>query len=339
MVSDKDLRYEDTSAPLAERVRKYVEDLQALVTARLQEIDGRARFRDDPWSRSGGGGGLSAVMEDGAVFEKAGVNTSTVHGELPARMVELLGEEEGPFFATGISLVIHPRNPYVPAVHANFRYFALGEDQLRPADQWFGGGADMTPYYPDLSDVQHFHGTWKDVCDRHPIADYDAFKQQCDEYFFLPHRDESRGVGGIFFDYVRDDPESAFAFVRDAGDAFLASYVPLVERHADDPYGERERIFQTVRRGRYAEFNLLYDRGTKFGIETRGRAESILMSLPPEVRWKYDWRPEPGTDEARALWFMKPRDWLMLRVQDVPAPESVEREASSGRYREPGRGV
>ena len=296
---------------MAHRMQRLVEDLQTRICDALEALDGQAAFRSDRWARAGGGGGLSRVIEGGDVWEKGGVNTSAVHGVLPERMAQAFGVEAATFFATGVSLVIHPRSPYVPTVHANFRYFALGDDLGRPDDQWFGGGADLTPYYPDMADVRHFHGTWKDVCDRHPrVADYAAFKRQCDAYFYLPHRKEARGAGGIFYDYLRDDPEALFRFSEDAGSAFLEAYLPIAERRKDEPYGERERRYQAIRRGRYAEFNLLFDRGTKFGIETEGRTESILMSLPPHAAWHYDWHPEPGTPEAEAQWFFQARDWL-----------------------------
>ncbi len=305
--------------PLPPRMQAFAEDLQQRICKALEAREAEARFQVDAWERPGGGGGRAAVMQDGEVFEKAGVNTSAVHGPLPVRMARALEVEPAPFFATGLSLVIHPRSPHVPTVHANFRYFALGDDRTAPVDQWFGGGADLTPYYPRLEDVQHFHRTWRDVCARHPeVADYAAFKKKCDEYFCLPHRKEARGVGGIFYDYLRDDPEATFAFTRDAGEAFLRAYLPLVERRAGAPYGERERHFQKVRRGRYAEFNLIYDRGTKFGLETEGRTESILVSLPPQVAWRYDEHPTPGSPEARAQWFFQPRDWLALTDKEVP---------------------
>lgn len=300
-----------TPATVAHRTQALVERLQREICAGLEAVDGEARFTDDRWKRDGGGG-LTRVMENGRVFEKAGVNTSAVFGRLPERMADALHVSPAPFFATGVSLVIHPLSPHVPTVHANFRYFALGDDLARPNDQWFGGGADLTPYYPVLDDVKHFHGVWKAVCDRHEVASYEAFKEQCDAYFFLPHRGEARGVGGIFFDYMRDDPEGAYAFVEDAGNAFLDAYVPIVERRLDIPYGEHEKCYHELRRGRYVEFNLLHDRGTRFGIETGGRTESILMSLPARVRWRYDWTPEPGTPEADAAWFFTPRDWLSL---------------------------
>lgn len=305
--------------PLAHRMKRFVEALQIRITKKLEDADGSTSFRVDKWDREEGGGGITAVLDGGRVFEKAGVNTSAVHGALPERLAEILEVEAKPFFATGLSLVIHPRSPHIPTVHANFRYFALGEDLMNPEDQWFGGGADLTPYYPRLEDVKHFHRVWKRVCDRHNgVADYDAFKDNCDEYFFLPHRDEARGVGGIFYDYLREDPEGTFFFSRQAGRTFLQSYLPIVERRKNAEWGERERRFQLVRRGRYVEFNLLYDRGTKFGLETDGRTESILMSLPPHVRWTYEYRSEDGSPESRALWYFQPRDWLSLESDDVP---------------------
>ena len=299
------------------RMQAFVQELQRTIRSAIEEMDGQAVFQEDAWVRSGGGGGLSAVLAEGAVFEKAGVNTSVVYGELPEQVLaDLLGNVSGAdtrsFFATGISLVFHPRNPHVPSVHANFRYFALGDDLAHPVNQWFGGGADLTPYYPVLKDIQHFHRTWKDVCDAHDAADYEAFKKRCDTYFYLPHRGEARGVGGIFFDGLREAPEGTFAFVQEAGKAFLHAYAPIVARRRHEPYGEREQAFQALRRARYVEFNLLYDRGTKFGIDTGGRTESILMSLPPVARWEYDWTPDPGTPEARLQWFLQPRDWLSL---------------------------
>lgn len=306
---------------LAHRMEEYVRDLQQRIRTALEELDDVGRFRVDPWDRPGGGGGVTSVLEEGTVFEKAGVNTSAVYGTLPERMTSVLGAEQTSFFATGISLVIHPRNPFVPIVHANFRYFALGEDLIEPDDQWFGGGADLTPFYPLLEDAQHFHRVWKDVCDRHASADYASYKRACDGYFFLPHRGEARGVGGIFFDYERADPEAMFAFVRDAGDAFVEAYLPIAARRMAMEYGEDERRYQELRRGRYVEFNLLFDRGTKFGIETGGRTESILMSLPPRVRWTYDFQPEEGSAEGRAAWFFEPRDWLDLNESDIPWKE------------------
>jgi len=251
------------------------------------------------------------VIEGGAVFAKGGVEVSAVHGDLPERAAQGLGVVPQPFFATGLSLVVHAVSPYVPAVHARFHYFRLGADPFAPADHWFGGGADLTPVYPFREDAADFHRVWKAVCDRHPgVADYARFKAWCDEHYYLPHRAEARGVGGIFFDGLRDDPEGAFHFVREAGRALLSAYVPLVARRKGMPWGEREAAFQRLRRGRYAEFALAFDRGTRFGLETGGRTESVLMSLPPEVAWRYDWRPAPGTPEAEATALFQPRDWL-----------------------------
>lgn len=306
---------------LAHRMEAHVRELQQRIRTALEDLDGEGRFRIDPWKRRGGGGGVTSVLEEGAVFEKAGVNMSAVYGTLPERMTSVLGVEQKPFFATGISLVIHPRNPFVPIVHANFRYFALGDDLDQPDDQWFGGGADLTPTYPFLDDAQHFHRVWKEVCDRHATADYAAYKDACDRYFYLPHRGEARGVGGIFFDYERAEPEATFRFVCDAGNAFPEAYLPIAARRMQMAYDETQRVYQELRRGRYVEFNLLFDRGTRFGIETEGRTESILMSLPPRVRWVYDRTPEPGTAEARALWFFEPRDWLRLTESDLPRKE------------------
>jgi len=294
---------------MAQRMQEAVEEAQAAICEGLEVFEPDARFLPDRWSRDGGGGGLTRVLQEGRVFEKGGVNTSAVWGSLPERMAQVLEVEALPFFATGVSLVVHPQSPYVPTVHANFRYFALGEDLRDPADEWFGGGADLTPVYPFLADAQHFHQHWKDVCDTHAdVADYRAFKQQCDEYFYLPHRSETRGVGGIFYDYLRDAPEALLTFSTDAMATFLPSYVPIVKRRKDRAFGERQRQFQQVRRGRYVEFNLVYDRGTKFGLETEGRTESILMSLPLQARWPYNFTPEPGSPEGAVTFFLRPRE-------------------------------
>jgi coproporphyrinogen III oxidase len=294
-----------STEPLRSRAANYFRGLQDRIVAALEELDGRGRFREDTWQREGGGGGCSRVLADGGVFEKAGVNFSDVHGRLSEEFARHVPGEGQDFTACGISLVLHPRSPMVPTVHANFRFLTRGERQ------WFGGGADLTPYYPYREDVIHFHREWKEVCTRHvPLVDYARLKRWCDDYFFLPHRGEHRGVGGIFFDYLEADPERTFAFVRDAGDHFLDAYLPIARRRRDEPYTERQRAFQEYRRGRYVEFNLLYDRGTVFGLKTGGRTESILMSLPPLVRWPYDYHPEPGSREAELYdVYLQPHDW------------------------------
>jgi coproporphyrinogen III oxidase len=287
------------------RAAAYFRDLQDRLCAALEAQDGGGRFREDRWQRPGGGGGRTRMLTDGGVFEKAGVNFSEVYGQLSPELADQVPGEGRDFTAAGISLVLHPRSPLVPTAHANFRYLTKG------AKQWFGGGADLTPYYPYREDVIGFHKVWKAVCERHAgVADYPRLKKWCDEYFFLAHRAEPRGVGGLFFDYLEGDWEALFAFVRDGGDSFLDAYGPIVERRKAEPYTERQRVFQEFRRGRYVEFNLLYDRGTVFGLKTGGRVESILMSLPPVVRWPYDYQPAPGTREAELYdYFLVPRDW------------------------------
>jgi coproporphyrinogen III oxidase len=270
----------------------------------IEVVDGREHFHEDLWDRPGGGGGRTRVLAEGAVFEKGGVNFSAVQGELPEPLAKRMGDGPREFFATGVSLVLHPRNPHVPTTHANFRYFERGETF------WFGGGADLTPYYPRLEDARHFHATLKRACDAHDPTHYPRFKKWCDEYFFIKHRNEMRGVGGVFFDNLAGDRERTFAFVSELADAFLPAYLPIVEQRRDVEYGDRERHWQLLRRGRYVEFNLVYDRGTQFGLETNGRTESILMSLPPLVRWEYDYKPEPGSPEAALADFLRPRDWL-----------------------------
>jgi coproporphyrinogen III oxidase len=296
---------------MADDAAAYFLGLQGRICAALEAIEHRkkngARFREDQWEHATGGGGRTRVMLDGTVFEKAGVNFSLVHGEFSPELAASMPGEGAAFRATGISLVIHPRSPRVPTVHANFRFITKGSGTGQAG--WFGGGADLTPYYFRREDVVHFHRVWKTVSERHPVADYPRFKRWCDEYFYLPHRSEARGVGGIFFDYLKERHEEVFAFVQDAGDHFLPAYTPIVERRIDEPYGDAERRWQLLRRGRYVEFNLLYDRGTMFGLKTGGRTESILMSLPPAVRWGYAENPAPGTPEAEMLDALRPRDW------------------------------
>jgi coproporphyrinogen III oxidase len=287
-----------------ERTATFFKTLQDQTCAALEQLDGTGRFQQDSWEREGGGGGRTRVLVEGDLFEKAGVNFSEVHGEMAPEFAAQVPGEGLNFTATGLSLVLHPRNPMVPTFHANFRYLTKGEKQ------WFGGGADLTPYYPHLEDVIHFHKVWKTVCSRHePPVDYARFKKWCDDYFFLPHRGEARGVGGIFFDYLEGDRERLLGFVQDCGHAVLDAFLPIARRRKEEPYEDRHRRFQEFRRGRYAEFNLIYDRGTLFGLKTGGRVESILMSLPPLVRWLYDYHPEPGSREAELYEYLKPRDW------------------------------
>ena len=293
-----------SEAQIEHRAAAYFRDLQDRICAALEAADGEARFREDEWQRPGGGGGRSRVLSGGKVFEKAGVNFSLVHGEFKPEFAATMPGDGLSFVATGISLVLHPQSPRVPAVHANFRMLRRG------SAAWFGGGADLTPYYPVLEDVQHFHRSWKSACDAHDAAYYPRFKQWCDEYFFLPHRNETRGIGGIFFDHLAGDRERDFAFVRGCGDSFVNAYVPIVERRKHAAWGERERQFQLLRRGRYVEFNLLYDRGTIFGLKTDGRVESILMSLPPLTRWEYDPIFGEGSEEAALADWLRPREWL-----------------------------
>jgi coproporphyrinogen III oxidase len=292
------------------RVAEYLRDLQDRICAELERLDGGARFREDLWQRQGGGGGRTRVLEEGAVLEKGGVNVSEVHGELTPELVSALPGHGAQFYATGLSLVLHPRSPMVPTVHANFRYLEQGEGEGDQPLWWFGGGADLTPYYFHREDARHFHHIWKHACDAYAPDAYARFKAECDRYFFLPHRGETRGVGGIFFDHERGDFERLFKFVRACGDAFCGAYVPIAERRRHEPFGEREREWQLFRRGRYVEFNLLYDRGTTFGLRTGGRVESILMSLPPRVRWGYDIRPEPGSREAELCANLHAQEWL-----------------------------
>ncbi|MEJ2315711.1 MAG: oxygen-dependent coproporphyrinogen oxidase [Gammaproteobacteria bacterium] len=293
-------------------VKDYLLQLQENICEALQEEDGQA-FREDSWNREEGGGGRSRVLEEGNVFEKAGVNFSHVFGSrLPASATAQRPELAGRSFqAMGVSLVIHPRNPYVPTSHANVRFFVAEKDGEEPI-WWFGGGFDLTPYYGNDEDVMHWHSVARDACMSFGEDVYPRFKQWCDDYFFLKHRNEPRGVGGLFFDDLNEwDFDTCFAFMRSVGDAYIPAYLPIVQRRRDTDYGDRERNFQLYRRGRYVEFNLVYDRGTIFGLQTGGRTESILMSLPPLVRWQYDWQPEAGTPEA-VLYerYLKPRDWV-----------------------------
>jgi coproporphyrinogen III oxidase len=303
----------------ASAVKSYLNDLQDRITAAVEKIDA-VNFRRDSWARPEGGGGESRVLSDGAVFERAGVSVSHVFGEkMPPSASNQRPEIAGaPFEAMGLSLVFHPRNPYAPTTHCNVR-FLIARPAAGPEVWWFGGGFDLTPYYPYDEDVLHWHRCAHDACQPFGTDVYEKYKAWCDRYFFLPHRNETRGVGGLFFDDLNEGGFSrCFAFQRSVGEHFLPAFLPILERRKDQPYGDRERQFQLYRRGRYVEFNLVLDRGTLFGLQSRGRTESILMSLPPIVRWEYDWHPAPGSPEARLYEnFLHPRDYLTeLAVAD-----------------------
>jgi coproporphyrinogen III oxidase len=294
---------------LRTRVEEFLRKLQDEITTTLEVLDGGERFHQETWERPGGGGGRTRVITDGEIFEKAGVNFSAVHGDAPDSMKGSVDHLR--FFATGVSLVLHPRSPKIPTIHANWRYFENSN-----GESWFGGGSDLTPYYLDEEDAFHFHETLKAACDKHDASYYPRFKQWCDEYFFIKHRGESRGIGGIFFDNLtattEREREEHFAFVQDVAHAFLPAYVPIVEKHRREAFTAEEKRWQLLRRGRYVEFNLVYDRGTRFGLETGGRIESILMSLPTMARWEYDMHPEPGSPEAALEEVLKhPRDWTL----------------------------
>jgi len=296
-----------------DRVRGYLLGLQDRICAAIEQADGGARFVEDVWTREEGGGGRTRVLREGAVFEQAGIGFSDVSGtKLPPSATAARPELAGASWrAVGVSLVFHTRNPYLPTTHANVRHFRAIRDGATVA-WWFGGGFDLTPFYPFDEDVVHWHRTARDLCG--PFggqARYDAHKRWCDEYFFLKHRNETRGIGGIFFDDLNAPGfDASFALTRSVGDAFLDSYLPIVERRRGTPYGERERDFQAYRRGRYVEFNLVFDRGTLFGLQSGGRTESILLSMPPLAQWRYDWHPEAGTPEAGLAAYLTPRDWV-----------------------------
>ncbi|MEB3279725.1 MAG: oxygen-dependent coproporphyrinogen oxidase [Lyngbya sp.] len=332
-VSEKTTTPNPPAADSQARVSQFMKQIQDEICQGLEQLDGKSQFQEDSWERPEGGGGRSRVIRDGDVFEQGGVNFSEVWGaSLPPSILAQRPEAEGHgFYATGTSMVLHPRNPYIPTVHLNYRYFEAGPVW------WFGGGADLTPYYPFAEDAAHFHKTLKEACDRHHHEYYPVFKHWCDEYFHIKHRQEARGIGGIFFDYQDGqgelyrgpytdseaakyseqigapetrDWEALFALIQECGRAFLPAYRPIIERRRGTEYGDRERNFQLYRRGRYVEFNLVYDRGTVFGLQTNGRTESILMSLPPLVRWEYGYQPQPGTPEAELYeTFLKPQDW------------------------------
>ncbi|AWG20917.1 coproporphyrinogen III oxidase [Flavobacterium faecale] len=300
----------------------YIQNLQDQIVAGLEAVDGQAKFKEDLWDRPEGGGGRTRVIENGKVFEKGGVNISAVHGKLPEAMQKMFGVGEADFFACGLSLVLHPKSPMVPTVHANWRYFEMYDTSTelstgprKVIQQWFGGGQDLTPYYLFEEDAKHFHETCKTACDKHNPDFYPKYKKQCDAYFWNAHRHEARGIGGLFFDYCKatDDMkmEDWFSFVSEVGNSFLQAYVPIVEKRKDLEYSPAQKTWQEIRRGRYVEFNLVHDKGTLFGLKTNGRIESILMSLPPHVQWVYDHHPEDGSEEEKLIKVLEyPKEWV-----------------------------
>lgn len=293
-----------------EYIAEYFQDLQSRICAAIEQADGTGTFAIEHWERPGGGGGRSRVLQEGTILEKAGVGFSAVHGPTHEAMQRMLKiNEPAEFFATGVSIVMHPRNPQVPIIHMNVRYFELSNGTY-----WFGGGIDLTPHYVNEADARYFHQQLKEVCDRHDPAYYPKFKAWADDYFFLPHRSETRGIGGIFFDYLKANEqhskEDIFAFVQAVGETFAPIYRYFLLKNKDLPFDETQKKWQLLRRGRYVEFNLVWDRGTKFGLETNGRTESILMSLPPQANWAYNFVPEAGSDEAQTLaWLRKGVNW------------------------------
>lgn len=322
----------DTNAPMRERMEHLIFRVQKEIVEGMEEIDGK-KFKTEEWEREGhGGGGRSKVLQDGNVFEKGGVNVSVVHGLLPPAAIEQMrarGKDVEPnkalpFYACGISLVIHPKNPMAPTIHLNYRYFELETGRLDEEGKptklaWFGGGADLTPSYVFDEDARHFHAVYKIALDKHDPAYYPEMKETCDKYFYIPHRKESRGIGGFFFDDMDDDHEKVFQMIRSCSSSMLDSYVPIMLRRKDMPFTELQKQWQQLRRGRYVEFNVMYDRGTKFGLRTPGsRVESILMSLPLTARWEYNQKPTPGSWEDRSLHIMKnPVDWLNVPEVDL----------------------
>lgn len=300
---------------MKDKFYRYIENLQDTITSKLEQLDGKARFREDFWERPEGGGGRTRVIENGGVFEKGGVNISAVHGPLPKAMQSYFKVADCDFFACGLSLVLHPKNPFVPTVHANWRYFEMYDKKGNTIDSWFGGGQDLTPYYLFESDATHFHSICKEACDQHHPRFYPEYKSKCDQYFWNTHRNEARGIGGLFFDYCKADQDKSiedwYDFVTAVGDSFLKSYIPIVKKRKDTPYTPQNRQWQEIRRGRYVEFNLVHDKGTLFGLKTNGRIESILMSLPPHVQWVYDHSPEKGSAEEKLVNVLRnPMEWV-----------------------------
>lgn len=300
---------------MKEQFYQYIQQLQDTITKGLEEVDGKAKFQQDLWERPEGGGGRTRVIENGNVFEKGGVNISAVHGSLPVTMQKYFNVGDVDFFACGLSLVLHPKSPMVPTVHANWRYFEMYDKEGTVVRSWFGGGQDLTPYYLFEEDATHFHSVCKSACDKHNPEFYPQYKKQCDEYFWNAHREEARGIGGLFFDRLEATEamsmEQWFNFVTEVGNSFLEAYVPIVEKRKELPYTEEQRTWQEIRRGRYVEFNLVHDKGTLFGLKTNGRIESILMSLPPHVQWVYDHHPVEGSEEDKLLKVLaQPIDWV-----------------------------
>ena len=300
---------------MKEQFYKYIQNLQETITSKLEEIDGVGKFKEDLWQREEGGGGRTRVIENGAVFEKGGVNISAVHGDLPKALRDQFQVKEGDFFACGLSLVLHPKNPFLPTVHANWRYFEMYDKDGNIVTQWFGGGQDLTPYYLFEEDAVHFHTVCKSACDPYDLTFYPKFKNNCDAYFWNSHRNEARGIGGLFFDYLKETDEFSiqdrFNFVTEVGNRFLESYLPIIAKRKDIPFTTAHKNWQEIRRGRYVEFNLVHDRGTLFGLKTNGRIESILMSLPPNVQWVYNHQPEKDSNEAKLVHVLsKPIDWI-----------------------------
>ncbi len=300
---------------MKEKFVAYIRALQNTITSELEKIDGKALFREDLWDRPEGGGGRTRVIENGSVFEKGGVNISEVHGILPESMQQYFGVTDANFFACGLSLVLHPVNPYVPTVHANWRYFELYDSNGTLVDQWFGGGQDLTPYYLFEEDAIHFHKVCKKACDVHSSDFYSEFKKKCDSYFYNAHREEARGIGGLFFDYLKNTEsfsiEAWYDFVTEVGDSFLEAYLPIVQKRKNISFQKAQKNWQEIRRGRYVEFNLVHDKGTLFGLKTNGRIESILMSLPPHVQWHYDYHPEINSEEEKLVKILRsPIDWI-----------------------------
>lgn len=300
---------------MKEKFYTYIQQLQDTICTKLEEIDTQARFKQDLWNREQGGGGRTRVIENGTVFEKGGVNISRVYGELPQTMQDYFKVQDVEFFACGLSLVLHPKNPFVPTTHANWRYFEMYDKSGNIVKSWFGGGQDLTPYYLFEEDAVHFHTVSKAACDKHNPDFYPKYKKQCDTYFWNDHRGEARGIGGLFFDYLQPDQkitsQAWYDFVTETGNSFLEAYVPIVEKRKNIPYTQKQRNWQEIRRGRYVEFNLIHDKGTLFGLKTNGRIESILMSLPPHVQWVYDHHPEKGSDEEKLIEALKnPREWI-----------------------------